>query len=502
MLPLNSIPTEVIRKSLVPYQGFMMPFDIDLTPRDRAGLFSIMEQISRLDTAKQAELRIDPTPIFKIFVDLFGYDLPALQAGGGESGVPEHDWNTYGRPERLPLVIRWRAFGGEALLCFGGINAYQYYVAAIADKAITPHLLRVLKALESIPFTKPHVPTEELAAGKVALKTKISLGSSPFEPKLLSATLSLRDDDLEAGGVDLMRQLDDLCFSASWQKRGRLSKSTALLQLTWNRRVNGHSGLPWTSEHMPDLMMDFHAGDIIPAGLIDHVRRASVDDAEAVMQLIVGHEFITREELTQCFLIEERLSVRQTILDPELAERQALLWSVQDWSFRQVSENIGRGAAGYIHPRAYFSQDFRQTIPSQLVDTAPAQIFMNGEVDSSTDVFLSVLRCAYQYTTYLVEAANYRERAMVKGEVVATTIADTRYGQGNRQRVRACELDLPYFAVYRGLPVRVCHTAIGWREGMTEALACDFHMDLHTPSILYAALRRVPIPKEWKEEAA
>ena len=136
MLPLNSIPTEVIRKSLVPYQGFMLPFEIDLTPRDRAGLFSIMEQISRLDTAKQAELRIDPTPIFKIFVDLFGYDLQALQAGGGECGVPEHDWNTYGRPERLPLVIRWRAFGGEALLCFGGINAYQYYVAAIADKAI------------------------------------------------------------------------------------------------------------------------------------------------------------------------------------------------------------------------------------------------------------------------------------------------------------------------------------------------------------------------------
>ncbi len=91
---------------------------------------------------------------------------------------------------------------------------------------------------------------------------------------------------------------------------------------------------------------------------------------------------------------------------------------------------------------------------------------------------------------------------MVKGEVGATTIADTRYGQGNRQRVRACELDLPYFAVYRGLPVRVCHTAIGWREGMTEALACDFHMDLHTPSILYATLRRVPVPKEWKEEAA
>lgn len=502
MLPLTSIPTEVIRKSLVPYQGSVMPFEIDLTPRDRSGLSSIMEQISRLDTAKQAELRIDPTPIFKIFVDLFGYDLQALQAGGGDSGVPEHDWNTYGRPERLPLVIRWRAFGGEALLCFGGINAYQYYVAAIADKAITPHLLRVLKALESIPFTKAHVPTEELAAGKVALKTKISLGSSPFEPKLLSATLSLRDEDVESGGGDLLNQLDDLRFSASWQKIGRLSKSTALFRLTWHRRVNGHSGLPWLSEYMPDLALDFNAGDIIPAGLINHVRRASVADAEAVMQVIIGHEFVTREELTQRFLIEERLSVRQTILDPELAERQSLLWSIQDWSFRQVVDHIGRGGAINVHLHAYFSRDFRQTIPAELVDTAPTQVFKNGEVDASQDVFLSVLQRAYHHTTELIEAGEYRERAMVKGEVIVTAIAEARYGRGNRQHVRVFDLDLPYFAVHRGLPVRVGHTAIGWREGMTEALACDFHMDLHGGTILYAALRRVPIPKEWKEEAA
>ncbi len=502
MLPLNSIPTEVIRKSLVPYQGFMMPFEIDLTPKDRAMLSSTREQISRFDTPKQAELRIDPTPIFEIFVDLFGYDLAALREGGGECGVPHHSWNTFGKPKGVPLVIRWQAFGGEALLCIGGIDSHQYYVVAVADKAITPHLLRVLKALESIPFTKPHVPTEELAAGKVALKTKVSLGSSPFDPKLLSATFSLRDDDLEAGGVDLMRQLDDLCFSASWQKRGRLSKSTALLQLTWNRRVNGHSGLPWTSEHMPDLMMDFHAGDVIPAGLIDHVRRASVDDAEAVMQLIVGHEFITREELTQCFLIEERLSVRQTILDPELAERQSLLWSIQDWSFRQVVDHIGRGGASNVHLHAYFSRDFRQTIPAELVDTAPTQVFKNGEVDASQDVFLSVLQRAYHHTTELIEAGECRERAMVKGEVIVTAIAEARYGRGNRQHVRVFDLDLPYFAVHRGLPVRVGHTAIGWREGMTEALACDFHMDLHGGTILYAALRRVPVPKEWKEEAA
>lgn len=499
MLPLNAIPTEVIRNSLVPYQGFVMPFEIDLSPKDRAGLSYVREQITRLDPATQAELHIDPTPIFQVFVDLFGYDLAALREGAGECGVPDHSWNTFGKPKGVPLVIRWQAFGGEAVICFGGISSCQYYVVAVADKAITPHLLRVLKAFESTP-TNPYMPMDEVAASKGAVKTKVSLGSSPFEYKFLSSTFSVREEDLDSGIDGLMRQLEDLRFSASWQKRGRLSKSTALLQLGWHQRVNGHSALPFTWEYMPDLMLDFNAGDIISAGLINHVRRASVDDAETVMQLIMSHEFVTREELTQRFIFSERLDVRQTILDPELAERQMLLWSIQDWSFRQLDGNLGGGGVDVIRPRAYFSMDFRRTIPAQLADTAPTQVMMNGEVDTSMDVLMSVLRRAYHHTKELIEEGVCRDRALVKGEVIVTAIAESRYSQGCRQRVRVFELDLPYFAVYRGLPVRVGHTAIGWREGMTEALACDFHMDIYTPSILYAALRRVPVPKEWKED--
>ena len=94
MLPLTSIPTEVIRKSLVPYQGFIMPFEIELAPRDRESLSYTEEQISRLHPPKMAELAINPDPVFQVFVDLFGYDLQALRAGSGESGVPAFGWPT------------------------------------------------------------------------------------------------------------------------------------------------------------------------------------------------------------------------------------------------------------------------------------------------------------------------------------------------------------------------------------------------------------------------
>lgn len=501
MLPLTSIPTEVIRKSLVPYQGFILPFEIDLAPKDRGSLRLTEEQICRLDPPKMAELAINPDPIFRIFVDLFGYDLQALRAGGGESGVPEHDWNTFGRPERLPLVIRWRAFGGEAILCFGGINSHQYYVVAVADKAITPHLMKVLRALEATPYAKAQVPTEELSQGKVALKTRVAQGSAPFEPKYLSATVYVEFEHLEADAAKLTEQLEDLRFSANWRKCRPKAGEPAVVQLSWHRRLNGHDHLPWRSDLMPDFFADFQADDIIPRGLIDHVRKASVADAEAMMQDILKREFVTKEELTQRFLIEEGLSWRKTVLDPELAERQTTLWMIQEYSFRQMAEAFS-GADLDPKPRAYFSRDFRSTAPAQLVDTAPAQIFRDGEVTESSDILMSVVRRIYMQAEDLITAGEYKERAIVNGWVVMTASADSHYGKGNFSRVRKFDLDPPYFAVHRGLPVRVNQTMIGWRDGMTEALACDFHLDLPGRTILYAALRRVPVPKEWKEEAA
>ena len=500
MLPLNAIPTEVIRKSLVPYQGFVMPFEIALSPRDRSGLKYIHEPISRLEPAMQAELHIDPTPIFQVFVDLFGYDLAALHEGAGECGVPDHSWNLYGQPKRIPFVIRWQAFGGKATLCIGPINPFQYYIVAVADKAITPHLLKVLKALETLHQAKAQEFTEELSAGKVAVQTKVDLGYSPMEPQYLSGTFSVRERDLDSGIGDLLRQLEELRFSANWHKGSRSSKSSALLQLTWLRRLNGHTPHPRLTEFPPDLTLDFNVGDVIPGSLIDHIRQSSIDDAEAMMQVIMEPAFRTREEMTQQFLFEERLTYQRALIEPELAERQSLLRSIHYLSFQQLMVQLRLHSSGDIQPRMYFSRDFRLTPASQLVDTGPTQVFRYGRVEASEDILLYGLGLAYSLFTQLVEAEEHKARAVIKGEVIATSIVHAEHGEGNQTFAKAFELDLPYFTVHCGLPVRVNRTMIVWREGMTEALACDFYMDIYTPSILYAALRRVPVPKEWKED--
>ncbi|MEY4272790.1 MAG: hypothetical protein RL250_1656, partial [Verrucomicrobiota bacterium] len=117
MLTLQSIPTEIIRKTFEPTRGFILTLDVALATKDRPLRHLAGETMSPLSAAKTAELAVDFDPLFQVFVDLFGYDLALLRAGDGDCGVEGHDWNLFGRPGRVPLVIRWRMpAGAEAIL--------------------------------------------------------------------------------------------------------------------------------------------------------------------------------------------------------------------------------------------------------------------------------------------------------------------------------------------------------------------------------------------------
>ena len=179
MLPLNSIPTEIIRKGFVPYRGFLTQMLIDLPPEDEP-LRGHVGQRDRLSGAKEADLALSVTPIYQVFADLFGYDPALLQAGNGDCGVDGHDWNIYGRKDRIPQVIRWRGFdGGEALLCIGATH-YSYHLAmvtGIANKAMSPHLARVFEAIGELANDQKKASTD-LPAGdllhKVITETQMS----------------------------------------------------------------------------------------------------------------------------------------------------------------------------------------------------------------------------------------------------------------------------------------------------------------------------------------
>jgi len=158
MLPLHAIPTEVIRKGFRPYRGFATSIHINLPQEDEPLRWRIGEPVGPLGAEKVAELALDVMPVFEVIAKLFSYDLQLLKAGNGDCGVEGHDWNRYGTQDRTPQVVRWRADGGEALLCIGTAPpSHVAQVVGLADKAMMPKLGQVFEAIGEL--RQPKSPT-------------------------------------------------------------------------------------------------------------------------------------------------------------------------------------------------------------------------------------------------------------------------------------------------------------------------------------------------------
>jgi hypothetical protein len=493
MLPITSIPTEVICRSLRPYQGFVLPVTYEVPPSQRGYLSSVYETVTRLSGDPVAELALDPTPIFQVFVDLFGYDLAALRAGDGECGVADHGWNTFGRGDRIPLFIRWRAFGGEAILALGGDNPFEIYLAALSDRALAPHVLKVLKILDSLPQARPGQTTEELAGGKVAVLTRTKTRLTPWERTVLSTTVELYDQGCDGAADPLIEQLADLRYSANWRRRPAEVSQPGIINLSWHQRLTAHSQVPRGVR--PDLDLDLQADDRLPASLLDHLRHSSFSDVRRVFESILQREFITYDERVQRYLLEEGFHHMNTSTDPEQAERAEVLEHYVNLPIRKFIQRHGSHAPE-VQLRACFSRDFRTTPPERLVGTGPALELASGEVTHGHDLLRRLIEATYERTYSLLADSSSREQLKLSGRVIVNDAVASQTGAGGYE-LKGFDLDRPYFAMHGGLPVLVDKTLIGWKPGMTQALACDYHVNVPHQSLLYAALRQVPIPKEW-----
>ena len=497
MLPLNAIPSEVIFRSLRPYQGFVLPIAYDLPRAHHGYLNSVYETVHRLTGDPVAELALDPMPVFKVFADLFGYDVARLREGDGECGVADHNWNLFGRGDRIPLFIRWRAFGGEAILTLGGDNPYEIYLAALADRAMAPHVLKVLKTLDGLPHAQPGQTTEEIAGGKVAVLTRTKTQLTPWERTVLSTTVELYDEGCEGEADNLIEQLANLRYSANWRRGAAQVGQPGIINLSWHQRLLSHGEVPRSIR--PDLHLDLQPKDQVPGSLLDHVRRSSTIDVMRVFESILHRDFITYDERVQRYLREEGLYHPATFADHEQAERSGVLSHYINLPIRDFITHVGGYSQPKIHLRPCFSRDFRTTPAERLVGTAPCLELIGGEVRQGTDLLRRLIESTYELTRAELADTGFKEQFKLPARVI---VNDSLHAQRDTDvyRFKTFDLDRPYFAMHCGLPVLVDKTRIIWRKGMPQALACDYHVNVPYQSILYAALRQCPIPAGWESE--
>jgi hypothetical protein len=484
MLPLNSIPTEIIRKSFVPYRGFLTKMLIDLPPEDEPLRGNIGER-DRLTGAKEADLALSVTPIYQVFADLFGYDPALLQVGNGDCGVPGHDWNIYGRKDRVPQVIRWRGFdGGEALLCIG--TSHQHYfvmVAGLANKTMAPKLAQVFEALGELSHEQKKT-TVEMPAGdllhKVIMET--DMARSELTAGYWCSTEEGDPDELQAA------ELKKLRFSSKFHYHFGSGTFTYAVP---RHRINELSKAQEPGQRMIMTQADtrvpllFAKGEPIPETIVEQVYATSVEDVEKAMQAMLTPEFESREERLHNFLYDEGLAV--TVGNAEENERAfALMFRIQAVE-RGILRPLFRGVL-----QTTFSPNFRSTPPKSLLGTGPINQMSGGFVVPSKDLIKRLIEETLEHAERIILRRD--DEFKLLGRVIPSDdIAQQR--DMNPMGAKVGSLDKPYTAIYRGLPIRVTECMEVCRADDSEGLAADFYIDRQNQALHFVALYRVATRK-------
>jgi hypothetical protein len=483
MLPLNSIPTEIIRKGFVPYRGFITKMLIDLPPEDEP-LRGHVGQRDRLSGAKEADLALSVTPIYQVFADLFGYDPALLQSGNGDCGVDGHDWNIYGRKDRIPQVIRWRGFdGGEALLCIGASQQHYFVmVTGLANKTMMPHLSRVFEALGELRND-----------GKTG---SIDMPVGDLLQKVATETHSVNHDlsagfwcPTEGGEPDatLAAELKKLRFSCKFHYHfgyGTYKYPVPRHRLAELKKVEESGQRMVITDEDATVPLLFAKGEPIPETVVEQIYATSVVDVEKAMQGMIHPEFESREERLHNFLYDEGLAI--TVGNAEENERAfALMFRIQA-AERGLLRTLYREVL-----KTTFSQNFRSTPPKSLLGTGPINKLYDGHVIPSQDLIKQLIMAALEHAERLL--ARRDDEFKLLGRVVPSDdIAQLQDMKPLRSRI--LKLEKPYTAIFRGLPIRVTESIEVGHADDSEGLAADYYIDHQNQELHFVALYRVPAP--------
>lgn len=483
MLPLHAIPTEVIRKGFRPYRGFSTSLPINLPTEDLPLRFQIGRPQSALSDEKVAELALNVQPLFSLFARLFGYDPEMLKVGNGDCGVEGHDWNLYGEKDRVPQVVRWRAFGGEALFCVGP-DAYNRLaqIVGLADEAMAPHMARVFAAIGELHAHKDPQVIDRPAGD---LLERLLLDDE-YDRGALSSVYWCETGDVEPTAQQAA-DLNELRFSC----RLRLG-TPRRVRMRHGRPQAGPSlgaGLPGTRYvrigRENDFLITLQPDEPTPAYLLRQLHAEAVKDVEAIMQALLMTPFESQVERAHEFLALEDLSVAVGNLE-ENERAYALAYF------------IGQGEARKIHSindlvrKTTFSREFRTTPAKTLLGTHALKKLYDGHVVPGADlVEMLITNVHHEVDRVLDDAPEYFEllgRVIVSDELAQRRDLEASYA-------KSYKLEKPYTALYRGMPIRVIDSYAVFHGDGSEGLACDYYVDHQNQALHFVSLYRVKAPK-------
>lgn len=502
--PLKGFPTEKTLKDLNPTRGMVITTSINVPPGDRSVLTE-MEAGSMDDPKlwKGGKVIVDAAPIFGRIATEMGYDPKLLAAGEGETGIPDHSWNTYADADACPLLVRWEAGDARLLLCVGlpmftGRVVFhpmrEAYVILLGNKAAGDIMKRVGLALEGLADgLKPC--DAEVAVGNTLRKVKMEECGHYFDFQCRISIDSLK-------GPNAVRRADylELIHSAGiWLDDLAKPRPMHVFNLMAlepeEETVRPVDGMAISHMHDRKLRFSYDPEQPLSAEVRDLIHRQSVEDARAMMNWVLQKSVMPMRE--------EKLGdgyPPAPEVDLEIEERRLRHEILCD----EADGKPGRQRPGRMYVQSMAAMfkdqlptlgtDFRYLPGHILRGTGPALAMKGGHLSKSWDL-LDLLFAQFAELPKLYPAKNAgRGGFTLSATVVAPSVADQYRNQAAANH-RFVSITNPFYAMHKGLPVRVDRSLSVWRANDEEALAADFFYAPETRDLHIANLYRVKVPK-------
>lgn len=470
MYSLQAFPTEKVLKDFTPYRGIILCSDIDLTNQDEAYMAFL---------TKDCQVQIDTTPLLARIAKEWNYDLALLKEGNGETGLANHSWTAYAHQKSTPQIIRWKQGSAQILMVIGARGGYLQHIAIGNEEAVS-----TLDKLNELFGSEP-----KHTARNVEVTTEIS-------NQLVKNLVQTYSGDNQFNTHCTIVVSDDGQLSAN------RSKDYIRLLNSCNLTIRSASEVKLRSGEKPDSVMlvkipeikiksKYHAEDEISKDMLDIVYGQSVIRSHGYMTNMLS-ECLVQDYGTNMYAapddygIEDIERIRwmdvqsKLLTDAPYTERKSFWRNISlSLNFTEPNANVLRGTGVEIKPYDPLdnkprAEDLIAYLVSNLIH--PVQELLKDAVDTKDD---SKLRL---------------KATLIPGK---ETLAAMDGIPGRRRQKCYAKLETisnPHFSVHMGMPVRIDKSVSVWRDGDTEALACDVWFDLESRHLHVANLYRIKIP--------
>lgn len=472
MYSLQAFPTEKVLKDFTPYRGIILSSKIE---------FNCLDEQIAANVNGDSHVKIDITPILSRIAKAWKYNLALLQEGKGETGVADHSWTTYAKKGGTPELIRWQQGDGQIIMAIGNRSGGLHIMAVCNEAAMA--------TLEKFTLLFSDLTSGLGKKGKVILNVENQSAKTVLEYNdgdhhyLYHCTI-VQQSNGELSPIrskDYVRLLNScsLWIKSPFEvksRNGELRESEMFVripELKINYSYDADSGLS------SEILRIIYDQSILRSQgyMTDMISRAL--DPNYGSHAFIAPEDYTNEDIERIRWMDIQC---KALCDAPHTNRNCLWKNVSVGMKFAEPEHLTLRGTGAMTASKQDSGETRRD--NDLIDYMVQTLlsldhgFINVDNDESH------------------EPRKMRIKASVTASAENKEVLSYLYKKRSTNLWAKLEtISKPYFSVHMGMPVRVDQSVMVWREGDTEALACDVWFDVESRHLHAANLYRIKIPQ-------